>query len=353
MVKFIFIGDCHLERLVNLLAELCDAQTTILMQLSALRIIYNYARKQDIKYIIYLGDIFHSATPDQTTIALFLQFLREYPEMHNYMIPGNHDWSSVGVHSQRTLSAIGQFIEGSNIYVFDKPTKITIEGVPICFFPWPYTVTPNIKNMAYIKAPDTPHICIGHFDLSGARYSNTIARNKSRVEDLGKDNFWVIGHIHVAQRYYPGTLYQVNFDEPPEKGFVEAHAVFRNGKLQVRSHWHPIKPVFILHNIMYNSEDQLADIVVSKTNLWKLTRHKNSPVVPQQWLINHPNVSVSGIRETTPVILPIHTSINLQNSPEVSPQWGLADYLTERGASPELISRGVGIIDDIIRKVAA
>jgi hypothetical protein len=341
-VRFIYIGDPHLGRLVGLLAELTDAATTIRMQLAALRMIYNYARKKDIKHIIYLGDLFHTSSPRQTTIALFLQFLREYPEMHNYIIIGNHDHITIGVHSQQVLSSIGKYIQGSNIYVFDKPTSINIAGIPTWFCPWPY-----------VEAPTTPHICIGHFDIAGAYYADGyVVKNKIAIEDLGKDNFWVIGHIHIAQNHYPGTLYQVNFDEPPEKGFLQTNAKFSNGKLQVNSYWQPITPIFILHNIEYKNATQLADIAVSKTHLWRLIRRKDSPPVPQEWLINHPNVSVSEIREPATAILPVHTAMSLQNSSEISPDWQLKEFLEERGVPTAAIIRGREIVRDIIRKVA-
>jgi DNA repair exonuclease SbcCD nuclease subunit len=351
MVRIIYIGDVHLERLVNLLAEMTDAVSTIQLQLSALRMVYNYARKQGVRHIIYLGDLFHTAAPQQTTIALFLQFLREYPEMFNYLIPGNHDFSMIGVHAQQTLSAIGKFIEGSNIYVFDKPTVINIEGVPLFMCPWPYTVGHNIHGMVHIDAPKTPHLCIGHFDIDGAQYPDYSVRNNTRSENLGTHNFWIIGHIHLAQKHYPGTLYQVNFDEPPEKGFVETWATFSNGKLQIKSQWHQIKPVYTLHNIVYTDEAQLREITVSKINFWKLSRRKNSPLVPQQWLLNHPNVTVGGVREPTPLNLPINVILPMKALQDIKPDWNLKEFLEERQVPPHLIARGIEIVHGIIQRI--
>lgn len=343
MLHTLFLADLHLERMLSLLPNLSEEEG-LALQLSAIRKIFQYARTHNIKYIIQLGDCFHVATPKQSTIIALLSLISEFSDIHIFFILGNHDHSVIGQHSQQIVAHIGNKIKGSNITVFDKPTVIKLDGIPIYFCPWPYN-----------GAPTTPHLCIGHFDISGLRYANGVTVvHKVERGTLGKDNIWIVGHNHTPQFggniFNPGTLYQIYTNEHYNKKVLEAEVKFEDNKLTINPIWHNFRPPYILQPIEYNNENDLTRITDIPNVFWLVTVNPEVPPLSSKWLTEHPNVMSRPARIKQKQIhsISIETKQIIQG---FHPAWMLDSFLREHGLPLAKISEAHTIITNILKEI--
>lgn len=343
MLHTLFIADLHLLRLLSLLPNNFSETEGLALQLSAVRKILQYARSRGIKYVIQLGDVFHIATPTQTAVVALLSILSEFPDVHIFFIPGNHDYQTIGQHSQQIIAHIGNTIKGSNITVFDKPAVIKLGGVPIYFCPWPYH-----------GAPTTPHLCIGHFDINGLRYANgTTVIHKIARESLGRHNLWVMGHNHTPQFngniFNPGTPYQVYSNEHHHKKVLELMVDYQNGALRHKPIWHNFVPPYILRPIEYNKEEDLQQIVNIPNTFWLITVGPQAPPLSSKWLVEHPNIISRPARTKSKIQTQSLTTKQIM--PGFSPLFMLDNFLKDRGLSAAKIAEGYAIISNILQNL--
>jgi DNA polymerase II small subunit/DNA polymerase delta subunit B len=56
-----------------------------------------------------------------------------------YIIPGNHDYNRIGVHSMKLLELLCVKNKFETVHLYVTPTKVTIDGEKFNFVPFPYT----------------------------------------------------------------------------------------------------------------------------------------------------------------------------------------------------------------------
>lgn len=110
----------------------------------AWRKVVDVALENDVDAVILAGDVFHTANPGATEIALFAAELRRLSSIEVVIIPGNHDRAP---HSGRR-SVLEAFHDGRRVYVRTEPTtQVLRSGLEI-------SCLPSVSRMELAAAGD-------------------------------------------------------------------------------------------------------------------------------------------------------------------------------------------------------
>jgi DNA repair exonuclease SbcCD nuclease subunit len=200
-----------------------------------LRWVFNTAIDQNIKKIIFAGDLFQDRQKIhiisyEKTFRLISEFFNEInheeEEMQLYLLLGNHDmWFA----DQWDVSSVSPLRAIRNVHVIDQPCSLEIEhGLNIDFLP--YTKNPIEDIKTHFKKKND--ILISHCSIDGATL-NSIYNTKAEISveyegdmvKVGVDSFkgWkkvFLGHYHCAQKLNDSVEY---IGSPLELNFGEAH----------------------------------------------------------------------------------------------------------------------------------
>lgn len=240
MDKEIFTGDWHIG--LSREETFFGKTQNQLISLSMIQIL-DYAKKNKIKYINILGDIFHTKRPTPADEKLFISFLKmcENVGIKVNVLQGNHEAN------EYSDSALEQFVE-----MFEDSDYINIDTV--------FTLRNNINNVRFLIMPHVhkkgltskdeteilaikrfvdefsdskkKNVVLGHFHVKGSLEGSEsiLLANTATTYDIGnskKIDLTISGHIHKHQwiesqrTIYPGSIIYNNFGERNEpKGFV-------------------------------------------------------------------------------------------------------------------------------------
>lgn len=215
------------------------------IQVDAIRQIKTYCLQNNIKMLLFSGDLFQ--TRGKVDTVVYNCVYDEIKDIGNcgitvLMISGNHDQYN---NSDVPENSLHPFKELKNVYVCDEPTLI--EGIPgtdtkDCNFACvPYSKNiENIKNWVKgasevsqkcLEDTGIPTILLMHAGVSGAFVGteNYSLADAFIPEDLYPDRFKyvVLGHFHKPQylsgynnAFYTGSPLQHSFsDEGEQRGF--------------------------------------------------------------------------------------------------------------------------------------
>ena len=269
--------DWHLDALKNIFQT--DPEQGIKLQIKDIEKPFEYAVENGIKNVIVPGDI--GQTDELSSLAkfYFLNLLMRYDGILNiFIIPGNHDYNHIGVHSLKLLELLCIKNKFETIHLYTKPTKVNIDGENFHFIPFPFA-----NGIA-------DHINVAHIEPKDARRDN--GRKVTNGKDLG-DMQWIIGHLHMYQNLknalLPGTLYQCNFGEKRPKGF--AHIKVRKGVLKHK--FIEIEPSFTFNTLEVETVEDWAKISKVETDFYRVYI-KSSLTIPDE-IYNYANVlQISG-----------------------------------------------------------
>ena len=195
MSKILFVGDLHLNYQTPSSRKDVYANTI----LEKVKTIAKYANENDIKDVIFLGDVFHQKyQPYHYMVKCYLAF-REF-NTTPYTIIGNHDlqFERMDTLTESPLNFL--FITG----VLKHLEKQEVDDVVIKGFDYPVPITKN-ENDKYT-------ICVAHQYYETPLYKSYIT--KDDVYNLGYQAY-VLGHDHtvyddvVTEKYRiirPGSL---------------------------------------------------------------------------------------------------------------------------------------------------
>lgn len=314
----IAVGDLHLDRLNRLIPNAED------LVLSTLAKVYDYARREGVQDIVVLGDVFHTAEPNQGSVTKVIRFFRDNRDVTTHILKGNHDQTDEDNHSLRTLQLLFKyrFLTGR---VYTKPRVVELQdGERYWFCPHPYT----------LDQPKDVRYSFGHFGYEGARGDNGFVI-KNGASPRGR---WVLGDYHTHQRgknyLYPGSLYQVQFYEAPEKYFV--HVTDKLRSVQV-------KPDLRLGRLTLASEADLA--ALTPDTYWSVNVGREAKL-PDNWMVRYPNV----VRHHTEKGVSKRQRVLMQQVANEDPLDGLADELANAGLDDPQIDRAFHLLN---RKRAA
>lgn len=196
--------------------------------LDCLEWIYSETKKRGIKYLIFIGDLFH----DRRSINTYAyhktyDILKKYKDdITSFYLLGNHD---IYYKNKTTVNSVSPISEIVN--VIDKPTTISIEDRDFDFLP--YTEDP-IESFSHLGMSD---ILFGHLSVPEAILNskyNTKYRSDDIVQEiketpkeyLDKYKKVFLGHFHYKQKIsesieYVGSPLQISFNEAMDKkGFI-------------------------------------------------------------------------------------------------------------------------------------
>lgn len=241
-LNILFVGDIHLGRQPSYLTpatwrshvtDMLDAALT-----NALRL--------QVHHLIILGDVFDNNHPHPQDHAEFTDWLFRAKEsgMSVIIIPGNHDYGNA------EYTALEPYTRMRNtVKIIKQATTITLNGVPVKFFPWTPPDAPN--KIGDIKGK-TPYLIIHHEEVKGAKMDNGWLADgfTPRAKD-----FLVGGHLHTYQLVgklqrvlYVGTALVSHWNHAVQ-GFTLLTAKLVNGKLIVDHEQVPYTPPFLLKEL--------------------------------------------------------------------------------------------------------
>lgn len=349
--EFLVIGDVHLEAhsRYSLLEDWVTPVSRVMTQVK------DYAKREGIKTIIQLGDVFNSPYPLKTTQIAWLKMLD--PDFDWHIIMGNHDYvyeeadgnQELGESNAYTLlEYFEQMGALPHIHYYLKPTYKKMGGIPFNFLPFPYT-----QPKAKFRDENTgkSSIKIGHYEVGGYKMDNGFdikSTNKA-------DRLTILGHIHTPQfPLYPGSLIQCNFGESPKKQFWHCTAVLKKGHLRVEKKVVPIVLPFQLVNVQVNNDEDLKQLDNYKDDtthkyLLKLIVNKDV-VLPADLKIRYNNIeSIVGCNSKQQA-LALEKGVlidNEVNSNLLDEKKLLKKYLKNAGLSKEDIKTSIKIINSI------
>lgn len=210
------------------------------IQIDTLKAIREYCVGNDIKHVLFAGDLFHARGKVDTKV-----FNAVYDEIEKFgqsgisliMIAGNHDQYDNSDVPENSLHA---FKKLRDVHVYDTvgthviyPTKNSgyDERVEIVMAPYSKNAQMVKDYIASVEKKDIPQILLFHLGISGAFVGsgNYPMADAFKVEDLRPDLFKYIigGHFHKRQflgghnhAFYTGAPIQHSFgDEGEDKGF--------------------------------------------------------------------------------------------------------------------------------------
>lgn len=312
-------GDIHIERLKRWFKkDWADFQfNTIERNLKS-------ARRKGVTQIIQLGDLFHSANPNERTVLRLVDLISKH-RMHWTIIPGNHDRPLLDNHSMDILLWIAKK-QAAPITVVMEPGLHDINSFKVWVCPHPYVESPPKKT---------------HFDFAMGHYPRTGAkRDNGTVEKDGHSpkGLWILGDFHQYQRgrnfIYAGTLMQTEFHESLTKGFLHITLNKTSGKIKVNLV--PVRPGYKLHSVVCKHPEDLKAL--------KNAPHFYSLKVPRDfefpdgWQELYPNIMQHSIEGDEKVVKDLETALQLSDDPFE----GIEDYVkVQYGLSPRMMKWGL------------
>lgn len=235
------------------------------------KVVFPYVENNKITHIIHLGDFFdrRKYINFNTLREVRCRFLEKIPKnIQFHIILGNHDTFYKNTNEVNSLKELFRGYE--NIVVYDSPTTIEINNLPISLVPW-INETNKPEYYEFIQNCNSP-ILMGHLEIFGFEVSNGVKHPNGIVESaLDKFEMVLSGHFHIKQSrrniHYLGTQYQMNFNDTNTlKGFHVLHTDTRELEF--------IENVDNLFNIIYYNDFSKEDT----DTIEDMTRYQNTYV---------------------------------------------------------------------------
>jgi DNA repair exonuclease SbcCD nuclease subunit len=229
MSKILLFSDAHVHSHKSSLKRLQHC-------LDALKWVFETAVDNDIKDVLFLGDLFQDREKIQVLpYQLTYEVLKKYchgddPKVRLHLLIGNHDmWFA----DKTGISSIYPFGSLSGVRIINKCETINIAGLDIDFLP--FTLNPPKALEAFLTGNSS--VLCGHIALDGAQlntlyktqadisveYDNEMVKVDSKIFQPWKKVF--LGHYHGAQIIknveYVGSPLQINFAE----AYQEKHVI--------------------------------------------------------------------------------------------------------------------------------
>lgn len=214
----------------------------------SLRYIRDWCIDNDVKYVLFAGDLFHVRAKVDTVVFNAIYNMIETFHMHGLeiiMIAGNHDQYDNSDIPENSLHAFKK-LEGVHVYDTvdshlikhyedcgsdNEPDQFLSGEVEIVCAPYSKNAQLVKDYIAGVEKKDIPQILLFHLGIAGAFVGsgNYPMADAFKVDDLRPDLFKYIigGHFHKRQflgghphAFYCGAPIQHSFgDEGEDKGF--------------------------------------------------------------------------------------------------------------------------------------
>jgi DNA repair exonuclease SbcCD nuclease subunit len=204
----------------------------------------DYIDKNEIKYVIHLGDLLDRRKYVQFLTARRLRedFIEPLEErrVETHIIQGNHDSYYKNSHE---VNALDELVRGRYKYIhtYSVPTLIDIAGFPVQLLPW-ITDSNYDESIEAITKPKA-QIAFGHLELNGFQMHRGVISDHGLVRDLfDKFDHVYSGHYHhrstVGNITYLGAFAEYTWsDYGDPRGF----SVFDTDTRKVEFHQNPYR----------------------------------------------------------------------------------------------------------------
>lgn len=243
MAKFIMVGDVHLSDRAPTTRR-SDYTQQILLKLDYIRsLAFNF----EVDGVVFVGDIFHSKIPKNTSFKLVSALADIWRvQCETYVLPGNHDYAAQNVDTLRE-HPLYQLSNLPNVHLFGYGDRRQIKAGDV----WLHGVREedSVDRFVPDKRFDEPVIVVAHSalfppgkapEMWDAWEAWEVVAEWDRLGDRGWPLVVWYGHIHEPHGHYQvqsqrgeymefvnlgaisrGSLHEENHDRVPEVGLLE------------------------------------------------------------------------------------------------------------------------------------
>ena len=310
---------------------------------------YQYAAEHGIEHVFMPGDMSDIPVLSNHDLISLVTLLLTYDgAIHTHMILGNHDVAGVHQTSMDVLRVMAENAMFERFHLYFKPTIVKIEGIHVCFMPFPNNKVPVSPK---------PPLVFAHIETAGAVGDNgRLLKGGDEKFIRQPRDFIFSGHLHQHQYLkekriaYGGSLFQKNFGEALPKGFLDFNAKYvAGGKLVVTYEFINSRPNFTLETKLIQSSEEWESLSKDESIRYKILVGEGV-VVPKDITTVFPNIIyINGASSRTKVNMDgtvDNGSVTLKDLPTFSVRTGLSKYLRDAELSPKQI----GLAKSLVRE---
>lgn len=372
-MKIITFADAHIGiSTYSTIDPKTNLNTRVLDSLNGIDQIINYAEENNIKYILFAGDMFKNALPSPTLVREINKRIKASAEKGIKWIiqDGNHDVSPLET-AKSALDPLSTLkVENVEHTRFEK-TYMIDNNIRVLVLPT-YTTQEEVENILYKYNDNIKTIVMGHFTSLNAKLNDwLIASNEDAIDIkiFQKPNILavVLGHLHKHQilntnplSYYCSSTIRTDFNEEHDKkGFVVLDI---DNNYNVSYIFKEIKTQEFLSVKMdlVGEDDAQANVMAYLNHIKKdlidkvvrvqLTLDKENNIDDNEILEFLKNNNVSYIANISKIFDREQLIRNKDINEQITEEEALREYFKDNSDKDEIIKLGLSIINEMKEK---
>ena len=372
-MKIITFADAHIGiSTYSTIDPKTNLNTRVLDSLNGIDQIINYAEENNIKYILFAGDMFKNALPSPTLVREINKRIKASAEKGIKWIiqDGNHDVSPLET-AKSALDPLSTLkVENVEHTRFEK-TYMIDNNIRVLVLPT-YTTQEEVENILSKYNDNIKTIVMGHFTSLNAKLNDwLIASNEDAIDIkiFQKPNILavVLGHLHKHQilntnplSYYCSSTIRTDFNEEHDKkGFVVLDI---DNNYNVSYIFKEIKTQEFLSVKMdlVGEEDAQANVMSylnhikndlnNKVVRVQLTLDKENNINDNEILEFLKNNNVSYIANISKIFDREQLIRNKDINEQITEEEALREYFKDNSDKDEIIKLGISIINEMKEK---
>ena len=372
-MKIITFADAHIGiSTYSTIDPKTNLNTRVLDSLNGIDQIINYAEDNNIKYILFAGDMFKNALPSPTLVREINKRIKASAEKGIKWIiqDGNHDVSPLKT-AKSALDPLSTLkVENVEHTRFEK-TYMIDNNIRVLVLPT-YTTQEEVENILSKYNDNIKTIVMGHFTSLNAKLNDwLIASNEDAIDIkiFQKPNILavVLGHLHKHQilntnplSYYCSSTIRTDFNEEHDKkGFVvldidnnyNVSYIFKEIKTQeflsvkmdlVGEEDAQANVMSYLNHIKNDLNDKVVRV--------QLTLDKENNIDDNEILEFLKNNNVSYIANISKIFDREQLIRNKDINEQITEEEALREYFKDNSDKDEIIKLGISIINEMKEK---
>ena len=372
-MKIITFADAHIGiSTYSTIDPKTNLNTRVLDSLNGIDQIINYAEENNIKYILFAGDMFKNALPSPTLVREINKRIKASAEKGIKWIiqDGNHDVSPLET-AKSALDPLSTLkVENVEHTRFEK-TYMIDNNIRVLVLPT-YTTQEEVENILSKYNDNIKTIVMGHFTSLNAKLNDwLIASNEDAIDIkiFQKPNILavVLGHLHKHQilntnplSYYCSSTIRTDFNEEHDKkGFVVLDI---DNNYNVSYIFKEIKTQEFLSVKMdlVGEDDAQANVMaylnhikndlIDKVVRVQLTLDKENNIDDNEILEFLKNNNVSYIANISKIFDREQLIRNKDINEQITEEEALREYFKDNSDKDEIIKLGLSIINEMKEK---
>ena len=372
-MKIITFADAHIGiSTYSTIDPKTNLNTRVLDSLNGIDQIINYAEENNIKYILFAGDMFKNALPSPTLVREINKRIKASAEKGIKWIiqDGNHDVSPLET-AKSALDPLSTLkVENVEHTRFEK-TYMIDNNIRVLVLPT-YTTQEEVENILSKYNDNIKTIVMGHFTSLNAKLNDwLIASNEDAIDIkiFQKPNILavVLGHLHKHQilntnplSYYCSSTIRTDFNEEHDKkGFVVLDI---DNNYNVSYIFKEIKTQEFLSIKMdlVGEDDARANVMaylnhikkdlINKVVRVQLTLDKENNIDDNEILEFLKNNNVSYIANISKIFDREQLIRNKDINEQITEEEALREYFKDNSDKDEIIKLGLSIINEMKEK---